>query len=63
MKKLFLLLMSFALVLGVCAQENTEPKKSKKEKRKEEKQKRINEIIWQEEEGIKTYRKHFVFGA
>ena len=63
MKKLFLLLMSFALVLGVCAQENTEPKKSKKEKRKEEKQKRINEIIRQEEEGIITYRKHFVFGA
>ncbi|MBL0253775.1 MAG: hypothetical protein IPQ27_01945 [Chitinophagaceae bacterium] len=39
MKKLFLLLMSFALVLGVCAQENTEPKKSKKRKSAKKKSK------------------------
>lgn len=64
MKKLFLLPLCLILMAPVFAQENTsEPQKSKRERRKEQKQKRINEMVRQEEEGIITYRKHFVFGA
>ena len=64
MKKLFLLLLSFnLLVAGYAQDKNAGSPKTKREKRKEEKQKRINEIIRQEEEGVMTFRKHFVFGA
>ncbi|HMU10948.1 MAG TPA: hypothetical protein PKC54_13140 [Ferruginibacter sp.] len=60
MKRIVLLTALISLSVAVFAQETKkEPRKS----RKEEKRARINAMIRMEEEGVITYKKHFLFGA
>lgn len=58
MKKIILLLLGFATIINVFAQEN-ENKPNKKEVRRQ----RISAISKQEEEGVIKYKKHTAFGA
>ena len=55
MQKIFLLIFIISLSFGASAQES-------KKQRKEEKQARINNMVKEEEEGVITYRKSFLFG-
>ena len=57
MKKIFLVLTIVSVSLSSFAQKNT------REEKKEKKKQKISAIAKQEEEGVITYRKHFLGGA
>lgn len=59
MKKIFLILTVLLASMGVFAQDQTPPKKSKKDARRE----RIDAMTKLEEEGVITYKKHTVYGG
>ena len=59
MKKLLIFITTLTLSVSALAQETTKPTKKSK---KEEKRERINAMARAEEEGVITYKKHFVFG-
>ena len=59
MKKIFFSLLIISVSLSVSAQSGKSSRDDKKEKKKE----RISVMAKQEEEGIITYRKHFLGGA
>lgn len=58
MKKLFIISCLFFAGTSLLAQE----KQTKKESKKQEKQKKINDLIRQDEEGILVYSKQSIFG-
>lgn len=59
MKRLLLLSTLISFAFTAVAQE---PAKNTRKSRKEEKRARINAMIRQEEEGVITHKKHFLFG-
>ena len=61
MKKLFIIICLFSFASALLAQDNPE-KQNKKETRKQEKQKKINDLVRQDEEGILVYSKQSLFG-
>ena len=60
-KKLIIIACFFLISSSLLAQE-PQDKQSKKEARKEEKQKKINDLIRQDEEGVLVYSKQSIFG-
>lgn len=56
MRKIFLIFISFVLVLSASAQKN-------KKARRDQNRKRIDALIKQEEEGVIAYKKHSAFGG
>lgn len=59
MKRLAILTALISLSVAALAQETKNPRKS----RKEEKRAKINAMVRLEEEGVISYRKHFLFGV
>ena len=58
MKKLFIITVLFFAATAIFAQD----KQAKKDTKKQEKQKKINDLIRQDEEGILVYSKQSIFG-
>jgi len=60
-KKLFIIAFLVSLGSSLLAQDNPE-KQNKKEARKVEKQKKVNDLVRQDEEGVLVYSKQSIFG-
>ena len=61
MKKLFIIAFLVSLGSSLLAQDNPE-KQNKKEARKLQKQKKVNDLVRQDEEGVLVYSKQSIFG-